>query len=62
MSPIELKRMKLQMVQVAAAQAELEFKVEERLDEIERIKAAILVQKAKVEELSSKITSEETPV
>lgn len=55
MTPLELKRMKLQLSQVAVARQELEFKIEERLEDIARIKAAIQVQLDKEEELNKKI-------
>lgn len=61
MTPLDLKRMKLQLVQVAAARAELEFKIEERLEDIKRIQDAIDIQKQKEEELALKIESEENP-
>lgn len=59
MSQLDLKRMKLEMVKVAAARAELEFRVEERLDEINRIKDHIKVQLDKETELQGKISEAE---
>lgn len=41
---LELKKKKLELIKVQAAQAELEFRIEEKLEEIERIKAHIQVQ------------------
>lgn len=41
---LELKRKGLELIKVEAAKAELEFRIEEKLEEIERIKAHILVQ------------------
>jgi hypothetical protein len=55
MSPLELKRIKLELIKVSAARHELEFKIEERLDEIARIKEHIKVQEAKEAELQQKI-------
>lgn len=55
MSPLEIKRMKLELIKVAAARHELEFRIEERMEEISRIKEHIQVQVAKEAELSAKI-------
>jgi hypothetical protein len=55
MLPLDLKRIKLELVKVAAARAELEFRIEERLDDIERIKANIQIQLDKESELQKKI-------
>ncbi len=59
MNPLELKRMKLELIKVSAARAELEFRVEERLDEIERVKANIKIQLDKETELAQKIKDSE---
>jgi hypothetical protein len=58
MSPLELKRMKLELVKVSAARHDIEFRIEERLDEIERLKEHIKVQVAKEAELKDKIDAE----
>lgn len=55
MSPLDIKRMKLELTKVNAAREELEFRIEERLDEIERIKLNIKIQLEKEAELSAKI-------
>ena len=59
MSGLELKRTKLELVKVAAARAELEFKVEERLEDIARIKDHIRIQLEKEAELKAKIEEAE---
>lgn len=59
MTPLELKRMKLDLIKVAAARAEMEFKVEERLEDIQRIKDNIKVQLDKEAELQAKISEAE---
>ena len=61
MTPLELKRMKLELVKVAAARNEIEFRIEERLDEISRLQEHIKVQEAKEAELKSKIDAENAP-
>jgi hypothetical protein len=58
MTPLELKRMKLELIKVAAARHELEFRIEERLDEINRLKDHVKVQEAKEAELKEKIAAE----
>lgn len=55
MTNLELKRIEVELIRVAAARAELEFKIEERLDEIERIKEHIQAQVKREEELKLKI-------
>lgn len=56
MTPLDLKRMKLELVKVAAARAELEFRIEERMDEVARIQDHIKVQLDKEAELAAKIS------
>ena len=55
MSPLDLKRLKLELVKVAAARHELQFRIEERLDEVARIQEHIAVSEAKEAELQAKI-------
>ena len=55
MTNLELKRIEVELIRVAAARAELEFKIDERLDEIERIKEHIQAQVKREEELKLKI-------
>lgn len=52
---LELKKIKVELLRVSAAKAELELRVEERLDEIERIKEHIKIQENKEQELQDKI-------
>lgn len=60
MSPLDLKRMKLELIKVAAARHELEFRVEERLDEINRLKDHVKIQQDKEKELEDKIAVAES--
>ena len=55
MTPLELKRTKLELIKVAAARHEIEFRIEERLDEINRLQEHVKVQEAKEAELKEKI-------
>lgn len=58
-SNLEIKRMKLELIKVSAAKAELEFKIDERLEDIARIKEHVKIQEAKEEELRLKIRTAE---
>lgn len=55
MSPLDLKRKELELVKVAAARAELEFKILEKEDEVLRIKDHIQVQLKREAELKEEI-------
>jgi hypothetical protein len=55
MSTLENKRLELELIKVKAAKAELEFKIEEKLDEIERIKSHIESQIKREQELTKLI-------
>jgi len=57
---LELKRKKLELSRVELAREELELKIEERVDEINRVKAAIEIQTAKEQELKQQIADLET--
>lgn len=62
MTPLELKKIKLELIKVNAAKAELEFRIDERLEEIERIKSHIQVQEDKEAELQAKIAEAQKAV
>jgi hypothetical protein len=55
LSDLERKRMSVELIRVSAAKAELEFRIEERLDEINRIKEHIKISELKELELREKI-------
>jgi predicted phage-related endonuclease len=55
MTSLDLKKIKVELLQVQAAKASLELRIEERLDEIQRIKETIAVSEAKEKELEEKI-------
>ena len=55
MTNLELKRTEVELIRVQAARAELEFKIIEREDEIERIRENIQAQLKREEELKIKI-------
>jgi hypothetical protein len=54
---LDLKKAKVELLRVSAAKAELELRIDERLEEIERIKEHIKVQENKEEELRNKIST-----
>lgn len=58
MSPLELKKMKVELLQVGAGKASLELRVEEKLDEIARLREHISISEAKEQELIEKIQKE----
>lgn len=49
---LEIKKKKLELARVQVARQELEFKIEEKLEEIERLKAAIEIQIKRESEIS----------
>jgi len=55
LSNIEYKRKELELIKVAAARAEQEFKILEKQEEIERLKNAIQIQMAKEAELKDEL-------
>ena len=56
MNELELKRKRLELSKVRVAREELEFKVEERMEEIKRIQDAIEKQKTKEAELEKELS------
>lgn len=59
MTPLELKRKKVELLRVSAAKAEMELRIHERLDEIERVKEHIAISVAKEIELEKEIAEAE---
>lgn len=55
MSPIEIKRLNVELARVSANRLEMELRIEERLAEIEAIKKNILVQEQREQELRAKL-------
>ena len=52
---LDLKRKKVELLRVSSAKAELELRIHERLDEIERLKEHIAISEAKEAELTQVI-------
>lgn len=55
MDELEIARLELEKIKVAAARAEMEFAIKQRKAEIKRLEDNILNQLAREEELSAKI-------
>jgi hypothetical protein len=55
MDSLALKRKKLELSRVTLAREELEFKIEERLEEVARLQSMVQLQKNKEAELDSEI-------
>lgn len=51
MKELDKKKFKLEILKVTTAKAELEFKIEERLEDINRLKDQIIIQEARVAEI-----------
>ncbi len=56
-SKLELKKYQVELMRVQASKAELELKIEERLDEIERLKEHIKISENKEKELMEKLNN-----
>lgn len=54
-SNLDIKKMQVELLRVSASKAELELRIDERLEEIERIKEHIKVSEAKEIELKEKL-------
>lgn len=52
---LDKKKLQVELLRVSAAKAELELRVDERLEEIERIKEHIKISEAKEIELKEKL-------
>lgn len=55
MSPLELKKIQVELKRVDAAKEEMELRVQERMEEIQRLEDNIKIQVAKIEELQAKL-------
>jgi len=55
MSPLELKKLQVELLRVSASKGEMELRIAERLDEVARLEEHVKVQVAKEEELKAKI-------
>jgi len=58
MSPLDRKKMSVELLQVSAAKAALELRIDERLAEIETLKEHIKISELKEEELKLKLKEE----
>lgn len=59
-SALEIKRKQVELLRVSAAKADMELRIHERNEEIERLKENIAIQEAKEKELAQTIKDMET--
>jgi hypothetical protein len=59
MTSLELKKIKVELLNVSAAKAGLELRIEEYLDNIKRLEENISIQRTKEDELKARISAEE---
>lgn len=59
MTPIELKRIKVELARVQSARMEQELRIDEHKENIERLEQSIIVQQAKEAELAERIKAAE---
>lgn len=59
MTPIELKRLKVELSRVLSARMEQELRIDEHKENIERLEQSIVIQQAKEAELAEKIRNAE---
>lgn len=57
MDSLEIKKIKAELARVTAAKLEMEYRIEERLQEIERLKEQVKLQNAKEQELTNKLNT-----
>lgn len=55
LTSLEMKKLQVELLRVGAAKAELEFKIEEHLENINRLKDHIQIQEEKEIELRKKL-------
>jgi predicted transcriptional regulator len=61
-SPLEIKRKKVELLRVSSAKAELELRIHERMEEVERLQEHIKISEAKEVELAQVIADMEKEV
>lgn len=59
MSPLELKKLKVELIRVGAAKAELDLRIDEHMENVSRLEDSIKIQVAREEELIEKIAEVE---
>ena len=58
-TPLEIKRKKVELLRVSSAKAELELRIHERMEEVERLQEHIKISEAKEVELAQMISDME---
>jgi chaperonin cofactor prefoldin len=55
MSPLDIKKIQVELKRVDAAKEEMELRVQERMEEIQRLEDNIKIQVTKIAELQAKL-------
>lgn len=58
MSPLELKKIQVELLRVQAAKGEMELRIQERMEEIQRLEDSIKISEAKELELQTKLVEQ----
>lgn len=58
MQSLDRKKIQVELLRVSAAKAELELRIEERLEEIDRLKEHIQISEVREKELKDKLSKE----
>ena len=59
MPNLKLEKKKLELLRVGTAKAEMKFKILERLEDVDRLKANIVIQEKREQELKEEIKGED---
>jgi len=59
MTPLEIKKLKAEKARVVSARMDLEIRIDEHKENIERLETSIAIQTAKEQELEDQIKTEE---
>lgn len=55
MNNLERKKIQLELMKVQTARAEMEFRIEERMEDVRRLEEQVVIQLAKEDELKAKL-------
>ena len=55
MPDLKLEKKKLELLRIKTGQAEIEYKIMERLDDVERMKKNLEIQKQRIKELEQEL-------
>jgi hypothetical protein len=60
MSPLDIKKLQVELKRVDAAKEEMEQRIMERMEEVQRLEDNIKIQQAKIEEIQAKLVEAKT--